>query len=100
MGFMVQGVGQIFSQGMTIAIGRADANFLIMVALYMQLDETTHIEFKAELEKYGDLVCECWHNWYHRVSRSNKDNLVQSNVNVPEILRRVLRENNGESSGG
>lgn len=80
-------------------IGLADSNFLIMVALYMQAEEATHVEFRAQLEVYGDYVMECWHNWFHKVSLVNKEQLAQSNVDVKQIIGRILNENNGQSPG-
>lgn len=97
--FMTQGVGLILTQGMTIPIGTADNNFLLMVALYMSADPEANEIFTTNLESKSDVVAEVWHRFYNMVLRFNEAGLVVTNESLNAAIKGVSNEDNGKDSG-
>jgi hypothetical protein len=87
--FMTESVGLIITQGLFIPVGPADANAMLLIALYMGQDEEAHREFQHRLQDRGDLVLRIWRNYFANVMEKNLEGSNYVSESVQDLIRRA-----------
>jgi len=89
LGFMCEAVGLIITQGLFVPVGLADANAMLLIALYMGQDEEAHREFQLRLQERGDLVLRIWRNYFANVMEKNLEGSNYVSESVQDLIRRA-----------
>lgn len=90
--FMEQAVGLIITQGLFIPVGPADANTLLLIALYMGQDYDAHNEMRERLKSRGDKVLRIWDDYFKLVMKSNEDGTNNISESVSQFITRISNE--------
>lgn len=92
LNFMEHAVGLIITQGLFVPVGPADANAMLLIALYMGQDPASHHEMKERLQERGDLVLGIWNNYFSMVMQRNDGAADLASDSVEQLLRRASNE--------
>lgn len=96
LNFMTETVGLVLTKGLLMHIGTSDNNALILIALYMGRDPQAHEEMLIRLQEKGNLVVEIWRRFFAMVSRHNAAGIKTAEIDVQELMRRVVNGTNGD----
>ena len=90
--FMEKAVGLIITQGLFVPVGQADANAMLLIALYMGQDPASHLEMQERLQERGDVVLRIWQNYFNMVMQRNDQDADMISDSVSQLLRRASDE--------
>lgn len=89
LNFMCEAAGRIISQGIFMPVGPADANAMLLIALYMGHDEEAHKELQLRLQERGDLVLKIWRNYFNIMMDRNLEGSNYISESVEDLIRRA-----------
>lgn len=95
--FMADAAGEILTQGLFKPVGRADANAIFLIALYMGKDPAAHHEMQIFLQERGDMILDLWKKYFRCVMASNLEAAIEVETSVQDLIRRV--SNAGKDPG-
>lgn len=90
--FMERLVSEIITQGLQFPVGNADANAMLLIALYMCQDPTSHVEMREMLRLKDSVILEVWDKYVRVVVHSNEAMCEMADDQLESYLRRLRDE--------